>query len=279
MRGATRQPNGIESPRLSPIDFELILDPSLLQAGFASENRIVLRIILWKLGIEWAHLKRALSPRYGHKVYYFAFGANLCASVLDERRIAVFDAFDYRLDGAALRFSQPGFYRQHGYASADPAAGEVVYGRIYLILERDAERMDYFEGVPFLGAHDKVVCAGDGFEFFYYRTTRIVDGLRPTREYLDYIVDAYREMQQVPPRYLERIEATAVLEHFEPLDSADLFVRDLARWPRWLHPALIAYERWCTRLVEFLWHRSPLQWMIRRPATASGRLAGQAEND
>ncbi len=239
----------------------------------------MLRIILWKLGIEWAHLKRAFWPRYGRKVYYFAFGANLCADVLAQRRIAVFDAFDYRLDGAALRFSQPGFYREHGYASADPAAGESVYGRMLQILERDALRMDYFEGVPFLGAHDKLVCDGDGFEFFYYRTTRVVDGLKPTREYLDYIVDAYRQMPQVPPDYLASIEATPVLERFEPLDTADLFVRDPARWPRWLRPALVAYERWCSRLVEYLWHRSPLQWMIRMPAAPSGRLAEQGEHD
>ncbi len=239
----------------------------------------MLRIILWKLGHEWAHLKRALAPGHARKVYYFAFGANLCAAVLAERRIHVFEAFDYRLDGAALRFSQPGFYRGHGYASADPADGEAVYGRIYLILERDAERMDYFEGVPFLGAHDKIVCAADGFEFFYYRTTRVVDDLRPTREYLDYLVDAYREMPQVPAQYLERIAATPVLEQFVPLDTADLFVRDLARWPRWLHPALVAYERWCTRLVELLWHRSPLQWMIRLPAPVADRLAQQGEHD
>ncbi len=239
----------------------------------------MLRILLWKLGIEWAHLNRAFWPRPARKVHYFAFGANLCAGVLAQRRIAVFDAFDYRLDGAALRFTQPGFYRGHGYASADPAPGESVYGRMLLILERDAVRMDYFEGVPFIGAHDKVVCRGDGFEFFYYRTTRVVEGLKPTREYLDYLLDAYREMPQVPADYLERIEATPVLDRFEPLDTADLFVRDLARWPAWLHPALIAYERICSNLVEFLWHRSPLQWLIRLPSPAPDTLAEQGEHD
>ncbi len=239
----------------------------------------MLRIILWKLGIELAHLKRALSPRYARKVYYFAFGANLCADVLAQRRIHVFGAFDYRLDGAALRFSQPGFYREHGYASADPAPGESVYGRMLQILERDAVRMDYFEGVPFLGAHDKVVCDGDGFEFFYYRTTRVVDGLKPTREYLDYLVDAYREMPQVPADYLARIAATPVLGRYEPLDSADLFVRNLAGWPAWLRPALVAYERSCSKLVEYLWHRSPLQWLIRMPPMLAARLAEQAEPD
>ena len=93
---------------------------------------------------------RVLWPRYDRKVYYFTFGANLDESVLAQRRIKVFAAFDHVLENASLQFTQPGFYDQHGYASADPSDDSVVYGKIYLILERDARRMDYFEGEPFL---------------------------------------------------------------------------------------------------------------------------------
>jgi len=223
----------------------------------------LLRVILWKLGIEWAHLKRALWPRHARKVYYFAFGANLCHDVLEERRIRVFEAFDYVLPGARLRFTQPGFYRDHGYASADPAVGENVYGRMYLILETDALRMDYFEGVPYIDAHEKVFCESDGLRFFYYRTTRIVDGLRPTREYLDYIVDAYRAMPGIPRRYLECLQATEVLEGLQPIDRTGLFVRRPERWPRALEGLLVAYERLCLKAVEITWHRSLLQQLIR----------------
>ena len=223
----------------------------------------MLRVILWKLGCELAHLKRALWPCYQRKVYYFAFGANLCAEVLETRRIKVFEAFDHVLEDAGLRFSQPGFYRDHGYASADAADGEVVYGRIYLILERDAERMDYFEGVPFFKVHEKVFRRGDGFEFYFYRATRSVNGLRPTREYLDYIVDAYRQMPAVPDDYRARIQATEVLQRFEPLDETGTFVSELRRWPVSLHPLLLRYERLCSKVVELVWHRSLLQWVIR----------------
>ena len=223
----------------------------------------MLRVILWKIGCEMAHLKRALWPRPGRKVYYFAFGANLSRDVLRMRRIRVFDAFDYVLEGAGLRFSLPGFYRGHGYASADDADGEAVYGRMYLILERDAVRMDYFEGVPYFGVHEKVFRDADGFRFFFYRATRPVDGLRPTREYLDYLVEAYRGMPAVPPRYLARMEATEVLLSFEPLDETGIFVGDLERWPAALHPLLLGYERLCSKVVELLWHRSLLQWLIR----------------
>jgi gamma-glutamylcyclotransferase (GGCT)/AIG2-like uncharacterized protein YtfP len=171
-----------------------------------------------------------------------------------------------RAQGLLLRVrrqSLRGFYKGHGYASADAADGEVVYGRIYLILERDAERMDYFEGVPYFGVHEKVVARVDDFEFYFYRTTRALEGLRPTREYLDYIVDAYRQMPAVPADYLAAVEATEVLERFEPLDVTGVFVSDIDRWPVALKPLLLAYERFCSKLVEAVWHRSPLQWMIR----------------
>jgi hypothetical protein len=223
----------------------------------------LLRILLWKLGTEWAHLRRAIWPQRERKVYYFAFGANLCQEVLEQRRIRIFEAFDHVLDDAALCFTQPGFYRGHGYASADAAEGAVVYGRMYLILESDARRMDYFEGVPFLGAHDKVVCETGGLSFFYYRTTRIVAGLKPTREYLDYILDAYRQMPAVPGDYLDELASTEVLDCLLPVDETSLFVRGARRWPGRLARLPVAYERLCLKTVEFLWHRSPIQGWIR----------------
>lgn len=223
----------------------------------------MLRVIFWKIGCELAHVKRALWPQFERKVYYFAFGANLSCEVLEQRRIRVFEKSDYELDDASLCFTQPGFYRGHGYASADAAEGGVVYGRMYLILERDAERMDYFEGVPYFGVHEKVTRQADGFEFYFYRATRAVENLRPTREYLGYIVDAYQQMPAVPADYLARLKATEVLEVFEPLDETGTFVNDINRWPSLLHPLLVAYERLCSKAVEAVWHRSLLQWMIR----------------
>ena len=223
----------------------------------------MLRVIFWKIGCELAHVKRAFWPQYQRKVYYFAFGANLCSEVLETRRIRVFEEFDHVLENAGLRFTQPGFYRDHGYASADAVEGEVVYGRMFLILESDARRMDYFEGVPFFGVHEKVFSRGENFDFYFYRTTRVVEGLKPTREYLDYIVKAYRQMPAVPQHYLAAIEATEVLQEFEPLEATGTFVGDLQRWPGFLHPLLLRYERLCSKMVELVWHRSLLQWMIR----------------
>ncbi len=224
----------------------------------------MLRAILWKLGSEWANLLRVLWPRHDRKVHYFTFGANLDESVLAQRRIKVFAAVDHVLDNAALQFTQPGFYDQHGYASADPRDGGVVYGKIYLILERDARRMDYFEGEPFLRVHEKVFRETDGIRFYYYRTTRIVDGLKPTREYLDYLLNAYATMDIVPQAYIERIASTETLEEFRPMTKTSVFVRDLSSWPGVLQPILLGYERQLQKFIEFTWNRSLVQWAIPR---------------
>ena len=111
--------------------------------------------------------KSPVAPNFDRKIYYFAFGANLSDDVLKLRRIKIFETFDYVLEDAALRFSQPGFYQDHGYASADAAEGEVVYGKMYLMLERDAQRMDYFEGVPFFAAHEKIYRQADGISILF----------------------------------------------------------------------------------------------------------------
>jgi len=223
----------------------------------------LLRIILWKSGFEWAQLKRILWSRADRKIYYFAFGANLSPDVLEQRRISVYESFDYVLEDTSLQFSQAGFYKDHGYASADAAEGEVVYGKMYLILERDAVRMDYFEGVPFLRVHEKVFGKVQAQDFYFYRAVTMLDGLKPTQEYLDYLVTAYRSMPDVPQAYIESMAATEVLEYVVPQDETGEFVRNINRWPVCTHPLLVYYEGCCLRLVEFLWNRSLLQWMIK----------------
>ncbi|MGB1310409.1 MAG: gamma-glutamylcyclotransferase family protein [Leucothrix sp.] len=223
----------------------------------------MLRILLWKLGFEWANLMRLLRPQHDQRIYYFAFGANLSPSVLTQRRMTIYDTVDYALDDATLRFSQPGFYKDHAYASADAATGEKVYGKLYLIKQSDARRMDYFEGEPFLQVHDKIFREYKEMPFYYYRAVAPVEGLKPTQEYLDYITMAYRKMDSVPDAYTEAMEATEVLSYFEQQDKTGQFIRDIERWPKRLHPVLIKYEAICQQVVEWLWNRSLIDWMIK----------------
>ena len=223
----------------------------------------MLKAILWYLGSEWANLVRIFRPGHDNKVYYFAFGANLDDSVLGERKIRVFDSFDHALTDASLEFTQPGFYHEHGYASADYCPGATVYGRVYLILATDAKRMDYFEGEAVLKVHEKAYGETRGITFYYYRTTRILEGLKPTQEYLDYLLTAYHEMDIVPEDYIKQIKKTEVLQDLLPMQTTHTFILDLESWPKPLQPLLLHYERIVQRFVEFIWHRSLVQWAIR----------------
>ncbi len=220
-------------------------------------------MILWKIGSELAHARRLFAPQPEKKTYYFAFGANLSRDVLKRRKIKVFEESDYCLEDARLKFTRHGFYKDHGFASADPHPGGRVFGKIYLIFESDAKRMDYFEGVPFLKAHEKVFKEEDGRRFFYYRTSLAIDGLKPTDEYLSYIIQAYERMQEIPEDYLDDLKQISTLKELRPLDRANLFITRIERWPRVCWPLLIFYERVLQRMVRFTWNKSIVQWMIK----------------
>ncbi len=208
-------------------------------------------------------LLRIIRPNSKKRVYYFAFGANLSPNILRLRRISVYETFDYVLEDCALNFSQRGFYKDHGFASADASVGGRVYGKMYLIRQSDAKRMDYFEGVPFLKAHAKIVQQVQGKPFYFYRSRTPLNDLKPTQQYLNYLTHAYRNMDIVPSQYTDALLATKVLKTLEPQDQTGVFVRHLSRWPKALHPLLKLYEKHCHRLVEILWNRSLLGWMIR----------------
>jgi gamma-glutamylcyclotransferase (GGCT)/AIG2-like uncharacterized protein YtfP len=167
------------------------------------------------------------------------------------------------LEDAVLNFSQRGFYKNHGFASADASMGDRVYGKMYLIRQSDAKRMDYFEGVPFLKAHAKIVQQVQGKPFYFYRSRTPLNDLKPTQQYLDYLTSAYSNMPIVPRQYTDALLATKVLKTLEPSDQTGVFVRHLIHWPKAFHPLLKHYENHCHRLVKALWNRSLLGWMIR----------------
>jgi hypothetical protein len=123
--------------------------------------------------------------------------------------------------------------------------------------------MDYFEGVPYLHAHEKIFRQTEDFRFYFYRAIEMLEGLKPTQEYLDYICNAYQQMDCVPDEYLGSLKQTEVLEHFEVAQETGDFVSDIHCWPKYLHPLLIWYEGFCLRTVEYIWNLSLIQWAIK----------------
>jgi hypothetical protein len=71
-------------------------------------------------------------------------------------------------------------------------------------------------------------------------------------------------MPDVPDTYIASIAATEVLDHYLPSNKTGLFIRNISRWPTFIHPMLVYYERLCLNITEALWNRSLLQWMIKK---------------
>ncbi len=163
---------------------------------------MIWRVFLWRFGADWHNLRRALFPGDA-TVFYFAFGANLSDDVLRERRVFPLDQCDYALADHELRFTQQSPYAGVGFASADHAPGQMVYGRLYRILKSDLRRLDYFEGVAFLARHRRVQWQDGEREIHFYQATEPVDGLAPTAEYRSHIVEGLASRDDVPEAYLQ----------------------------------------------------------------------------
>ena len=220
---------------------------------------MILRFLAWRMGFEWANLKRG----FGHgpeRVRYLGFGANLADTILRERRITPLDAEAFTLHEHGLRFDHPSPWENCSYASAEQASGEKLHGTLYTLSGRDAARMDFYESVPFLRRYRRTWTEQDGSRLYYYQTNRSTPGLLPTDEYLGYIVtglaahpgvdDDYREWIN---HYRTAIPGRLVTSYPSPHQPGCSRVGD-------------AYRRITLWLFLSVIGRASLtEWMIRRP--------------
>jgi hypothetical protein len=194
----------------------------------------MIRYLLWRLRFEVCNLKRL----FGHgedRLHYLAFGANLSDAVMRERRITPLAARPFTLREHGLRFDHPAPWAGCGYASAQPAPGEAVHGFLYTLSGRDAARMDFYEVVPVLKRYRRTVVEQDGVELYFYQTNRSTLELKPTEEYLGYIV---KGLEQHPDASAEYRDAIASLETGVPGNYVSTYFRehapDRVDWSHWL---------------------------------------------
>jgi len=164
------------------------------------------RYLLWRLRFEACNIRRLLGPGPG-RLQYLAFGANLSDAILRERRIKPLAAQPFTLRDFGLRFDHPAPWSGCGYASAEPAPGETLHGMLYTLSERDAARMDFYEVVPVLRRYRRTVVEQDGITVFFYQTNRSTPDLKPTAEYLGYILQGLETHPDVQPDYLAAIRS------------------------------------------------------------------------
>ena len=171
----------------------------------------MLRYLVWRFRFELCNIRRL----FGHgneRVHYLGFGANLSDRIMRERRIKPLAARPFSVRDYGLRFDHPSPWVGCGYASAEPAPGEVVHGMLYTLSGRDAARMDFYEGVPVLNRYRRTLVEQDGVSLYFYQTNRSTPGLGPTPEYLGFIVDGLREHPNVSDEYFRGLEATETIE-------------------------------------------------------------------
>jgi len=166
----------------------------------------MLRYLAWWLLFEICNFRRLFGRGPG-RVQYFAFGANLCPAVMRERRIEACEVRYFTLRDYGLRFDHPAARTGCGYASAEPAAGESVFGLLYTLSERDAARMDFYEMVPIVRRYRRTWVEQDGERLYFYQTNRSTPDLKPTTEYLGYILNCLATHPDADPAYREHLAA------------------------------------------------------------------------
>jgi hypothetical protein len=221
----------------------------------------MIKFLLWKLMFEYSNCVRIFGP--GRKqLYYFAFGANLSEAIMRQRQIKPSSARPFVLREFGLRFDHPAAWKNGAYASAEPALGECAYGFLYGMCERDAQRMDFYEGVPILKRYRRREVTQDGETIFFYQTNRSTPNLSPTNEYLGFIVDGLATHPEVPKVYIDELAATQTQE---PDEFVANYLRNLPANPQGLiEKIIIGYEKLAVKLfLKIIYRYSPTAWMIR----------------
>lgn len=142
------------------------------------------------------------------EVWYFAFGANMCSSVLRTRRVSPLSSEAARLDGFRLVFGEPGFPPlEPVFASIEPAEGEAVHGVLFRLTRRDFARIDSTEGPGYdLLRVDVVGSVHGSARARAFRTRKPVRGRKPSRRYVDLLRSGARE-HGLPAEYVRRLDA------------------------------------------------------------------------
>jgi hypothetical protein len=221
----------------------------------------MIRYLLWRLQFEVCNVKR-LCGHGSQQVQYLAFGANLSDAILKERRITPLAARHFTLRDYGLRFDHPAPWRGCGYASAEPAAGESLHGFLYLLSGRDAARMDYYEVVPVLRRYRRTVVEQNGVELYFYQTNRSTPDLKPTSEYLGYIVNGLESHPDASPEYRNAI---ASIETRKPGKLVSSYMREQPEnRSRWRRLVADSYQQLSLRIfLKFIYRFSLTDHFIR----------------
>jgi hypothetical protein len=211
----------------------------------------MLRIILWRLSFELLSFLKFLGFK-GKTGFYFAYGANLDPVVLKKRRIHYKSKEVVLLKGYKLHFNHEIPFEGMASASIEEASpNESVPGVLYELHKIDEWRMDCFEASWIFGRYLKVRSHLNGKDFYFYRSGRSLAGLKPSRIYLNKILNGYRLLTEVDPAYLKALEETPALDEMIPMKIPRFLVLNYECFGKTLAPLLHAYDRLCMKVFLF----------------------------
>ncbi|MCP3689992.1 MAG: gamma-glutamylcyclotransferase [Gammaproteobacteria bacterium] len=221
----------------------------------------MLRFIAWRFLFEISNVKRIFGRGSG-QVQYLAFGANLSDAVLKQRQIRPVAMTHFTLRDYGLRFDHPSPWLGSGFASAEPASGELLYGYLYTLSHRDAQRMDFFEVVPVLNRYRRHYVEQDGVSLYFYQTCRPTPNLKPTGEYLGFITAGLETHPQATSAYCKLLAATETAEPVG-LTKSYLWQQPEGR-AAWLHSLIGWYQQLTLKIfLSTLYNRSLTSRFIR----------------
>ncbi len=143
-------------------------------------------------------------------LWYFAYGSNLDASIfLGRRQMKPLESRVAVLRHFALRFDLPVGPGERGVANVAPCPGDQVWGVLYLLSHREAQRLDQTEGVQYGAYHRLAVevrdASGTLYPAFTYHSARGQAGRKPSRRYLGLLISGAL-LHGLPADYVERLQ-------------------------------------------------------------------------
>lgn len=129
---------------------------------------------------------------------YFAYGSNCNPAVMERKSVRFTDRVHATLPGYRLRFNKRAWRdslpEEIGFANIEEAEGHSVEGILYDVVPDDVENLDRSERTPeHYDRHEVTVETEAGpVQCFAYqaRPDKLADGLRPSRNYLNHILEA-----------------------------------------------------------------------------------------
>jgi gamma-glutamylcyclotransferase (GGCT)/AIG2-like uncharacterized protein YtfP len=150
------------------------------------------------------------------KNYYFAYGSNLDKNQMNARCpehevVQTVCLPNYEL--CFPRFSKGN--RQCGVASVMENEKSTVWGILYKLSKTDFENLDLHENIPhsYVKTTIKVFspCMKNSFEAVTYLANPQQGNFKPSREYLDLILNGLKTCEEVPDHYLIRLASIDIL--------------------------------------------------------------------